>query len=432
MKETISKITNGTAKIAIIGQGYVGLPLSVEFAKAGFSVTGIEISENKVALINQGISFIPDVNSEDIANATRQKKLTATSDFSTLADMNVVIICVPTPLSKTREPDVSFIVDAVREVAKYLKPGQLIVLESTTYPGTTEESVLPMLEERGMKAGKDFYLAFSPERVDPGNRVYKTENVPKVVGGVTSHCTGVASALYRKCVEKVVSVSSPRVAEMAKLLENTFRSVNIGLVNEMALLCDKMEIDIWEAISAASTKPFGFMPFYPGPGLGGHCIPIDPLYLSWKARSIGFEPRFIELADTVNRYMPYHVVNKIADALNGESKSVQGSSILIIGVAYKKDIDDVRESPALDIMEMLQKKGAQISYYDPLVESLSSDGFCLTSESFSRKLLERSDCVVILADHSEINYQEVVEHSSLIVDTRNALKDFPKKHIIKL
>lgn len=432
MKETIAKIINKTAKIAIIGQGYVGFPLAVEFAKAGFFVTGIDVSEKKIDLINQGVSFIPDVKSDDIVDIIRQKKLTATTNFSTLGDMNVVIICVPTPLGKTREPDVSFIVDAVRKVAKHLKPRQLIVLESTTYPGTTEECVLPMLEERGMKVGQDFYLAFSPERVDPGNPVYKTKNVPKVVGGVTAHCTEVASALYKNCVEKVVSVSSPQVAEMAKLLENTFRSVNIGLVNEMALLCDKMGINIWEAISAASTKPFGFMPFYPGPGLGGHCIPIDPLYLSWKARSLGFEPRFIELADTVNRYMPYHVVNKIADALNGESKSVRGSSILIIGVAYKRDIDDVRESPALDIIGMLQKKGAQIRYYDPLVKSISLDGLCFTSESFSLKLLEKSDCVVILADHSGINYQEVAEHSTLIVDTRNVLKDFSKKHIIKL
>jgi len=432
MKETIARIINKTAKIAIIGQGYVGFPLAVEFAKAGFSVTGIDVSEKKIDLINQGVSFIPDVKSEDIVDVIREKKLTATTNFSTLGDMNVIIICVPTPLSKTREPDVSFIVDAVRKVAKHLKPRQLIVLESTTYPGTTEESVLPMLEERGMVVGQDFYLAFSPERVDPGNPIYKTKNVPKVVGGVTAHCTEVASVLYKNCVEKVVSVSSPQVAEMAKLLENTFRSVNIGLVNEMALLCDKMGIDIWEAISAASTKPFGYMPFYPGPGLGGHCIPIDPLYLSWKARSIGFEPRFIELADTVNRYMPYHVVNKIADALNGESKSVKGSSILILGVAYKRDIDDVRESPALDIIGMLQKKGAKISYYDPLVKSISLDGLCLTSESFSRKLLERSDCVVILADHSGIDYQEVAEHSTLIVDTRNVLKHFSKKHITKL
>jgi UDP-N-acetyl-D-glucosamine dehydrogenase len=432
MKKTIAKIINKTAKIAIIGQGYVGFPLAVEFAKAGFSVTGIDVSEKKIDLINQGISFIPDVKSEDIVDVIREKKLTATTNFSTLGDMNVVIICVPTPLSKTREPDVSFIVGAVRKVSKHLKPRQLIVLESTTYPGTTEECVLPMLEERGMVVGQDFYLAFSPERVDPGNPVYKTKNVPKVVGGVTAHCTEVASVLYENCVEKVVSVSSPQVAEMAKLLENTFRSVNIGLVNEMALLCDKMGIDIWEAISAASTKPFGYMPFYPGPGLGGHCIPIDPLYLSWKARSLGFEPRFIELADTVNRYMPYHVVNKIADALNGESKSVRGSSILIIGVAYKRDIDDVRESPALDIIGMLQKKGAQISYYDPLVKSISLDGLCLSSESLSRKLLERSDCVVILADHSGIDYQEVAEHSTLIVDTRNILKNFSKKHIIKL
>ena len=432
MQETISKIKNKTARIAIIGQGYVGLPLAVEFAKSGFCVTGIDLSKEKVDLINSGVSYIPDVDKDDIAEVVRQKKLRATGDFSIISDMDVIIICVPTPLSKTREPDVSFIVSAVSEVAKYLKPKQLIVLESTTYPGTTEESVQPMLEVGDMRAGEDYYLAFSPERVDPGNPVYKTSNVPKVVGGTTPSCTEVASALYNECVETVVSVSSPRVAEMAKLLENTFRSVNIGLANEMALLCDKMGIDIWEAINAASTKPFGFMAFYPGPGLGGHCIPIDPLYLSWKARSLGFEPRFIELADTINRYMPYHVVNKIADALNGREKSIKGSNLLILGVAYKKDIDDVRESPAFDIMEMLQKKGARISYCDPLVESLSSNGFQITSKSFSQQLLEESDCVVILADHSGIDYREVVEYAPLIVDTRNALKDFHKSHIIKL
>ncbi len=430
MQKTISKIKNKTAQIAIIGQGYVGLPLAVEFAKSEFCVTGIDLSEEKVNLINSGVSYIPDVVADEIAEVVRQKKLRATGDFSIIADMDVIIICVPTPLSKTREPDVSFIVSAVNEVAKYLKPKQLIVLESTTYPGTTEESVQPMLEGEDMRVGKDFYLAFSPERVDPGNPVYKTSNVPKVVGGVTPSCTEVASTLYKECVETVVSVSSPRVAEMTKMLENTFRSVNIGLANEMALLCDKMGIDIWEAITAASTKPFGFMPFYPGPGLGGHCIPIDPLYLSWKARSIGFEPRFIELADTVNRYMPYHVVNKIADALNGREKSIKGSNLLILGVSYKKDIDDVRESPALDIMEMLQKKGARISYCDPLVEYLSSNG--LNSKPFSRQILQESDCVVILADHSEFDYREVVEYAPLIVDTRNALKDFHKSHIVKL
>jgi UDP-N-acetyl-D-glucosamine dehydrogenase len=432
MQPLLEKINRREAKVGIIGLGYVGLPLAVEFALAGFNVRGIDIDRQKVASVNAGRSYIIDVPTEQLSRLVKQGKLYATTDFGIITELDTLNICVPTPLGKSRDPDVSYIVAAVAEIAKYLRKGQLIVLESTTYPGATEELVLAKLEESDLRVGEDFYLAFSPERVDPGNKVYTTRNVPKVVGGMTPRCTRLATALYEQCISEVKAVSSTRVAEMVKLLENTFRSVNIGLVNEIALMSDKLGIDVWEVIEAAATKPFGFMPFYPGPGLGGHCIPVDPFYLSWKARSIGFEARFIELAGMVNSFMPYHVVNKIADALNRQTKCLKGSKILILGVAYKKDIDDVRESPALDIINMLSEKEAKISYADPYVPTLALTSYTLTSQELEESLLASQDCVVIITAHSNIDYSLVVKHAPLIVDTRNALKGFSGEHIVKL
>jgi UDP-N-acetyl-D-glucosamine dehydrogenase len=432
MNNLLEKIKEHKAKVGIIGLGYVGLPLAVEFARAGFEVWGIDIDPHKVASLNEGRSYIIDVPSEQLKPLVDNGRLKATTDFRIISQLDALSICVPTPLGKSRDPDVSYIVKAVAEIANYLRNKQLIVLESTTYPGATEELVLSKLEEGGLQVGEDFCLAFSPERVDPGNKDYGTHNVPKVVGGVTPQCTKLAAALYEQCITKVMPVSSPRVAEMVKLLENTFRSVNIGLVNEIALMSDKMGIDVWEVIEAASTKPFGFMPFYPGPGLGGHCIPIDPFYLSWKARSMGFEARFIELAGMVNSFMPYHVVNKIADALNQQCKCIKGAKILIVGVAYKKDIDDVRESPALDIINMLSEKGARVSYTDPYVSTLEMGSCTHTSQTLDENTLMNQDCVVIITGHSNVDYSLVVKHAPLIVDTRNALKGFSGNHIIKL
>jgi len=350
----IRKIENHKAQLGVIGLGYVGLPLAVELGHAGFRVTGFDVDEKRVKQLNQGSSYIQDVPTADVRKLVASGHLVASTDFKLLRKIDAVNVCVPTPLSKQRDPDVSYIVSAFEQVARYLHPGQLVVLESTTYPGTTDELILPMLSKTGLEVGKDFFLAFSPERVDPGNPKFNTRNIPKVVGGVTPICTDVAVRLYRQRLDKVVAVSSPSVAEMVKLLENTFRSVNIGLVNELALMCDRLKVDVWEVIEAAATKPFGFMPFYPGPGLGGHCIPIDPFYLSWKARASGFEARFIELAGQVNGHMPEHVVNRVSESLNRRGRAVMGSRILVLGVAYKADIDDIRESPSLDIMETLR------------------------------------------------------------------------------
>src|SRR5438552_3572360 len=364
------RIQSRRARTGIVGLGYVGLPLAVEFARSGFSTTGIDLDARKVEAITSGKSYIPDVRSVDLAELAAAGRLRATTDFAVVADLDTINICVPTPLRKSKDPDMSYIVSAVEAIAAHLHPGLLVVLESTTYPGTTEEVVQPLLERGGLKAGVDFFLAFSPERVDPGNRTFNTRNVPKVVGGMTPQCSELARALYAAAIDIVVPVSSPRVAEMVKLLENTFRAVNIGLVNEIALMCDTLGIDVWEVVDAAKTKPFGFMPFYPGPGLGGHCIPIDPFYLSWKAKQNGFEPRFIELAGHVNASMPHAVVGKIADALNARKKPLNGSHVLIAGVSYKRDIDDIRESPALDVMGLLHDKGVQLSYADPFVPRL--------------------------------------------------------------
>jgi UDP-N-acetyl-D-glucosamine dehydrogenase len=426
------RLDKHTARLAVIGLGYVGLPLAVELAQAGFEVVGIDIDEKRVKQLNQGRSYIQDVSTPTVRELIRQGRFRATTDFAVLKSCDAVNICVPTPLSKQRDPDVSFIVSAATEVARYLHRGQLVILESTTYPGTTDELVLPMLAESGLVVGKDFFLAFSPERVDPGNPQFNTRNIPKVVGGVTPACTKAAVQLYRQRLDNVVPVSSTQVAEMVKLLENTFRSVNIGLVNELALMCARLKIDVWEVIRAAATKPFGFMPFYPGPGLGGHCIPIDPFYLSWKARASGFEARFIELAGHVNGHMPDHVVELVGEALNRQGKSVRGARVLIMGVAYKADIDDVRESPSLDIMEKLRERGARIQYSDPHVPSIRFAGDTLKSVPVTAAQVKRFDCVVIATAHKSIPYGSLLRWSRMVVDTRNALAGKRSSKIVRL
>lgn len=428
----LERIQRRMAHVGIVGMGYVGFPLAVEFGKAGFQVTGIDTDLERVEALRSGRSYIPDVSSSELQALISAGRFQAGSDLEVLKTMDTVIVCVPTPLRKTKDPDLSHVIAAFEVIRQYLHPGQLIVLESTTYPGTTEEVALPMLKESGLKVGKDFFLAFSPERVDPGNRQYTTRNTPKIVGGVTPECTHLARTLYEHAIKTVIPVSSTKVAETVKLLENTFRSVNIGLVNEIALMCHKLGIDVWEVIDAAATKPFGFMPFYPGPGIGGHCIPIDPFYLSWKARQNGFEPRFIELAGQINSRMPQYVVEKIAEALNERGKCLKGSRILIIGVAYKKDIADVRESPALDIISLLKRRGVQIAYHDPHVHRLQINGEELKSEDLIEETLERQDCVVIVTNHSNLNYKKLVKASQLIMDTRNALKGFNEPHIVRL
>ncbi len=427
------KIIAKKAKIAVIGLGYVGLPLAVEFSKKGFKVCGIDISKDRVNELNKGLSYILDVSSAELEGVVKSGNFRATTNFATLSNMDVIIICVPTPLRKTREPDISYIISATKKISKYFGRGKAVILESTTYPGTTEEVILPLLASDKLKVGRDFFLAFSPERVDPANRSFKTSNIPKVVGGVTPKCTRITKLLYRYIVDKVIGVTSTRTAEMVKLLENTFRSVNIGLVNEITLMSDKLGIDVWEVIDAAKTKPFGFMPFYPGPGLGGHCIPIDPLYLSWKAKMYGFEARFIELASQVNSHMPNYVVEKIASSLNKFKKSIKGSKILLVGVAYKKDVNDLRESPALEIIKILRDNGATVKFYDPYVDNLRLNGESIKSVKLTKEMLKRQDCVAIITNHTDINYKQIVSCSKLIIDTRNALKGVSSHHkIVKL
>jgi UDP-N-acetyl-D-glucosamine dehydrogenase len=428
----IERIEKREARLGVIGLGYVGLPLAVELGQAGFRVHGLDVDAKRVAELAAGRSYIQDVPASTVRALVRSKRLVPGTDFRVLRELDAVNVCVPTPLSKQKDPDVSFIVAASREVAKYLHRGMLVILESTTYPGTTQELILPMLEETGLKVGRDFFLAFSPERVDPGNRRFNTRNIPKVVGGVTPMCTEVAVRLYRQRLEHVVPVSSPQVAEMVKLLENTFRSVNIGMVNEMALLCARLGIDVWEVIDAAATKPFGFMPFYPGPGLGGHCIPIDPFYLSWKARASGFEARFIELAGHVNGHMPEHVVDLVARSLNANGRAVHGARILVLGVAYKANIDDTRESPSLDIMQTLGDRGARVDYSDPFVPSLDFAGRRLRSVPLTAARIRRYDCVVIATAHGQFPYDEIVRSARGIVDTRNALRGRKSKKIVRL
>jgi UDP-N-acetyl-D-glucosamine dehydrogenase len=425
------RIANRTAHVGVIGLGYVGLPLAVEFASAGFRVTGIDILQSKVDEFNSGHSYIQDVPDSVFAPLVSSDRLTATTDFSVIQALDTVDICVPTPLRKTKDPDMSYVVAASDEVAQYLHSGLLVMLESTTYPGTTNELVLPKLEATGLKPGEDFFLCFSPERVDPGNPKYQTRNIPKVVGGITPRCTELGALFYRQSLETVVAVSSTRVAEMVKLLENTFRMINIGLVNELALMCDRMGIDVWEVIDAAATKPFGFMPFYPGPGLGGHCIPIDPFYLSWKSKEAGIEARFIELAGYINGRMPEFVVEKIQNALNDAGKPLRNSHIHVLGVAYKREIDDVRESPALDIIALLQRRGARVTYSDPYVPRVRLDGVDLTSTEAASAVAE-ADCCVIVTDHKSVDYDSVLECAKLIVDTRNALKGRRSDKIVRL
>jgi UDP-N-acetyl-D-glucosamine dehydrogenase len=431
--QLLERIQSRSARVGVVGLGYVGLPLVVEFARSGFTAVGIDLDATKAAAINRGTSYIPDTPSTDVAALTAAGRLRATTDFSAIAECDTVNICVPTPLRKTKDPDMSYVVSAVQAVADHLHPGMLIVLESTTYPGTTEEVVQPILEAGGLKAGVDFFLAFSPERVDPGNQTFNTRNVPKIVGGMTPDCSRLAQALYGAAIETVVPVSSPRVAEMVKLLENTFRAVNISLANEIALMCEKLGIDVWEVVNAAKTKPFGFMPFYPGPGLGGHCIPIDPFYLSWKAKQTGFEPRLIELAGQINSAMPHAVVDKITGALNRHKKPLNGSRILIAGVAYKRDVSDIRESPALDIMWLLHQRGAEVAYVDPYVPRLRKQDWLgeqeLTGEPLEPASFARFDCVTVVTDHSDFDWDRIATHSRLIVDTRDAIKGrYPHVH----
>ena len=424
------KIRNRTARVGVVGLGYVGLPLAVEYAQEGFHVTGIDLSVAKVDKVNAADSYIGDIPSSALEPIVKQGLLRATTDFSVIRDLDTINICVPTPLRKTKDPDMSYIVSACQEIEKYFHPGLLVILESTTYPGTTDELVLPMLEKSGLKVGVDFFLCFSPERVDPGNAKFQTKNIPKVVGGTTPACTALGKLFYEQALEHVVPVTSTQVAEMVKLLENTFRMINIGLANEMAIMCEGMGIDVWEVIEAAATKPFGFMPFYPGPGLGGHCIPIDPFYLSWKSKQAGVEARFIELAGQINGQMPHFVVNKVQNALNDVGKPVKGSRVHICGVSYKRDIDDVRESPALDIILLLEKRGAVISYSDPFVPVIRlNDDRALTENSAA---MATADCVVIVTDHSGFDYKKLLEQASLIVDTRNAMKGVVSDKIVRL
>ncbi len=428
------KITAREARVAVMGLGYVGLSLAVALGKAGFPVTGIDTSARKVELVLAGKSDVPGVSEFEVAGLTAVGKLTATQACDVIGEADVVVVCVPTPLNKTRDPDVSFIAQACGSIKDRLRCGQLVILESTTYPGTTRELVLPLLEESGLKVGEDFFLVFSPERVDPGNRLYTITNTPKVVGGIAPACKKIGAHFYRQLIGEVVPVSSTQAAEMTKLLENTFRSVNIGLVNEVALMCDRLGVDVWEVVDAAATKPFGFMPFYPGPGLGGHCIPVDPHFLAWKLKTLDYNARFIELASEVTRSMPGYVVAKVADALNARERSVKGSNILILGVTYKPDVGDIRESPALDILEMLREKGARVSYHDPFVDHLEVDGLKLKCVALDENGLKNAHCVVIATHHSDCDYEWIVRHARCIVDTRNATKAVAgdKDHVVKL
>jgi UDP-N-acetyl-D-glucosamine dehydrogenase len=406
------------AVVGVLGLGYVGLPLAIEFTKAGFSVMGIDNSASRVARLKKKVTYILDVSKKDLQYLWSTRRFNATCDFSAIKKVDIVIICVPTPLRKTQDPDISYIVNAIESIKKYLHKGMLIVLESTTYPGTTEELLLPFLSSEKYKEGKDFFLAFSPERIDPGNAHYATHNIPKVVGGVSQKSTNLARILYSQIVEKVIPVSDSKVAEMVKLLENTFRIVNIGMVNELAILCEKMNINVWEVIEAAKTKPFGFMPFYPGPGIGGHCIPADPLYLAWKVKAFGTRAQFIELASQINSYMPRFVVDKISNLLNTHKKSIKNAHILIVGVTYKKDVKDLRESPALEILDILRKQGARVQFYDPYIGYLDICHIKMKGTPLTAATLKKSDCVVIATDHSKVDYSLILKHAKLIFDTR--------------
>ncbi|MBZ0278402.1 MAG: nucleotide sugar dehydrogenase [Anaerolineae bacterium] len=418
----LDRITNKTATVGVVGLGYVGLPLAVEFAEVGFHVVGVDLSDWKVEQLNKGESYIPDIPTAQLKPLVESGRLRASTSYEALREADTISICVPTPLRKTKDPDMSFIVESIDAISGIAHEGLLIVLESTTYPGTTEEVIMPRLVNNGYKVGENVFIAFSPERIDPGNPTYGVRNTPKVVGGVTPACTEIVTALYQHAVDNVIQVSSPTTAEMVKLLENTFRAVNIGMVNEMALMCDKLGIDVWEVIKAASSKPFGFMPFYPGPGLGGHCIPVDPHYLSWKLKTLNYNARFIELASEINTSMPLYVLNKVTDALNDEGKAVRGAKVVVLGVAYKRDVNDVRESPALDVLQLLRDKGADVVYHDPYVPRvhMEASNDYMNSVAYSDELLEGADCVVIVTDHRSFDWQHVLDHSRLVVDTRHA------------
>ncbi len=427
LKILLDRIRTRQAKVGVIGLGYVGLPLAVSFAKKGFSVTGIDISRGKIKKLTEGRSYILDVVSSDLKAVTARKFFKATDDYKSVASLDAVIICVPTPLSKTKEPDISFVIEATQRIAGHLKKGQLIVLESTTYPGTTEEVMLPILRKSGLLPEKDFFLAFSPERVDPGNKAYDIVSIPKVVGGAGRNSTKAASFLYGAIMKNVVPVSSARTAEMVKLLENTFRSVNIGLINEIAVMCHRLGVDIWEVIEAAKTKPFGFMPFYPGPGIGGHCLPIDPLYLSWKSRLHGFEAKMIELASTINESMPEYVVERVTALLNKKQVPLKKAPVLVLGVSYKKNIDDLRESPALEVLRHLVEKGSKIAYSDPWIPSVEIGEIHLKSQKLTPGFVRKQACVVVLTDHAAFDNKMIVRNARLILDTRNAMRGFAPK-----
>ena len=418
----MEKLRNKTARVAVLGMGYVGLPFATVFSEAGFEVTGIDPIPEKMETLNRGESYIMDVSTEQVARLVKAGKLKGTTDYSILKDIDAVAICVPTPLRNTGDPDLSFIISATEGLAPYVHAGMVVVLESSTYPGTTRELVLPALTEKsGLTAGEDLFIAFSPERVDPGREDWTTKNTPKVIGGITEKCTEVSAAWYAQALDTVVPVSSTEVAEMAKLLENTFRMINIGFVNELALMCERLGVDVWEVIEAAGTKPFGFMKFLPGPGLGGHCIPIDPLYLSWKLHSLNYTARFIELASEINTGMPRFVISKVQDALNGHQKPLNGSDVLVLGASYKPDIDDLRESPSIDVIRLLQQKGAKVSYHDPYIPHIKHEDWQIDSVSDLMKAIKSADCVVIVTNHKVYDYAAILKESKLIVDTRNAL-----------
>lgn len=421
-QQLIEKFKNKTARVAVMGMGYVGLPFATVFAEAGFTVTGVDPVKEKMDRINRGESYIMDVPSQKVADLVKKGKLSGTTDYSVLADVDAVAICVPTPLRQTGDPDLSFIVSAAEGLAPYVHAGMVVVLESSTYPGTTRELVLPTLTDKSkLKVGEELFVAFSPERVDPGRTDWTTKNTPKVIGGMTEQCTEVSKTWYSQALDTVVPVSSTEVAEMAKLLENTFRMINIGFVNELALMCDRLGVDVWEVINAAATKPFGFMKFQPGPGLGGHCIPIDPLYLSWKLRSLNYTARFIELASEINTSMPRFALSRVQDALNDREKALKGSNVLVLGAAYKPDIDDLRESPSIDVMRLLQQKGAKVSYHDPYIPHIKHDDWEMTSVTDLMAAVKTADCVVIVTNHKVYDYAAILKESKLIVDTRNAL-----------
>jgi len=427
-----NKIENREAQVGVIGLGYVGLPLAMEFVRAGFHVTGIDVDQEKVKKLNRGENYIQDIKDESVKNAVEMNQLSATSDFSVIQNLDAISICVPTPLNKQKNPDISFINHVMENIKGLIHHDMIVVLESTTYPGTTRELILPEMESKGLKVGHDFYLCFSPERIDPGNEKYKTANTPKILGGITPKCGEMGELLYKTIIEQVVRVSSPETAEMVKLLENTFRAINIGLANEVAIMCEKLGIDVWEVIDAAATKPFGFMKFTPGPGLGGHCIPIDPHYLSWKLKTLDYNARFIELAGEINTSMPFHMVDLVRKGLNRKRKAISGSQILVIGVAYKKNVNDVRESPALDVMKLLENDGAELSFYDPYVPFVGLNGNRMMGmETLSKETLNNSDAIVIMTDHDQIDFQFVVENGNLIIDSRNVIK-MNHSHVIKL